>query len=96
MPEPGLSAHTRVARRPGVIFERVLDETVVLDLDSDAYWRLNPSGRWLWEQLSAPRTIGELSDVLGARFELDGTRALADVTEFVSDLAERGLVELAD
>jgi hypothetical protein len=95
VPRPGLDTDTRVVRREGVIAERLLDETVVLNPDSDAYARLNATGRWVWEQLAAPQTLDSLAHTLAAEFDIDARRALADVTEFVRGLLERGLVEVS-
>jgi hypothetical protein len=95
VPEPELAADTRVARREGLIAERLLQETVILDPDSDAYVRLNATGRWVWERLEAPQTVDSLARALAAEFEIDGPRALADVTGFVRGLLARGLVEVS-
>jgi hypothetical protein len=92
--DPQLDSQTRVSRRPSVISEQVLEETVILDLESDAYVRLNPTGRLLWERLAAPQTLGTLAQALVGEFEIDEPRALADATGFVRDLLGRGLVEL--
>jgi Coenzyme PQQ synthesis protein D (PqqD) len=86
---------TRIVRRQGVIAERLLDETVVLDPDSDAYARLNATGRWVWERLAAPQTLDSLARMLAAEFDIDAPRARADVAGFVRGLLERGLVEVS-
>jgi hypothetical protein len=95
VPEPTLDAATSVGRRHGVIAERMLEETVILDPASDRYARLNATGRLMWEQLSAPRTLGELAAVLAAEYGIDERRALSDVTAFVEAMVARGLVEPA-
>jgi hypothetical protein len=93
--EPELTTEAKVLRREGVIAEPLMQETVVLNLDSNAYVRLNPTGRWVWERLEAPQTLDSLAQGLAAEFEIEERRALADVTEFVRGLLERGLVELS-
>lgn len=93
MAEPELDADTRLVRRREVIGERVLDETVVLDPESDAYARLNASGGWLWEQLGVAQTVGALAQALAAEYGIDRQRAQADVTAFARGLLERGLIE---
>jgi hypothetical protein len=95
VPEPQLDPQTRVSRRPSVISEQVLEETVILDLESDAYVRLNPTGRVLWERLAAPQTVATLAQALAREFEVDDPEALADTSGFVRDLLGRRLVELA-
>ena len=95
MPEPELATDATVVRRDDVISERLLQETVVLNLDSNAYARLNATGRWIWERLEAPQTVDSLARALAAEFEIDAPRALADVRAFVRGLRERGLVEVS-
>lgn len=77
-----------------MISERLLQEAVVLNLDSKAYARLNATGRWIWEQLETPQTVESLARGLAAEFEVAGDRALADVREFVRGLLDRGLVKV--
>jgi hypothetical protein len=67
---------------------------VVLNLDTNAYARLNSTGRWVWEKLDRPQTLESLARELAAEFGIDSERARADVREFVRGLLERGLVEL--
>lgn len=93
MSEP--QAQSAVVRRPNLIAERVLDETVVLDPEADVYVRLNSSGGWMWEQLEQPRSVDGLARELAARYGLEEHRAKADVTAFVDGLLERRLVEPA-
>jgi hypothetical protein len=69
------------------------DEIVVLDLEGSVYLKVNGSGRVLWELLTEPRTEAELTSALVERFEIDQPRAAADVTGFVGDLRQRGLLE---
>ncbi len=95
MPESELHAGSRIAPREGVIAERLLDETIILDPESDAYARLNPTGRFLWERLARGATLGALAAELETSFELDRSRASSDVSDFVRALLARRLVELA-
>jgi hypothetical protein len=85
---------TRVARSDGVIAQRLLDETVILDPHAGSYLRLNPSGSWIWERLADPQTVEELAQALATEYGLEGSRAEEDVVAFARDLAARGLAEL--
>ncbi len=79
-------------RAPGVLFERVGDETAVMDPASGAYTRLNSTGSSLWELLAAPTTAAELGQHLARVFDLDPARAREDADRFVASLRERGLL----
>jgi Coenzyme PQQ synthesis protein D (PqqD) len=95
VPEPTIDAANTVSRRDGLIAERLLDETVVLDPSADTYARLNPTGGWLWDRLSTPQTLNALAEAVATEFQLDEARALEDVKAFIRGLLERGLVETA-
>jgi Coenzyme PQQ synthesis protein D (PqqD) len=72
-----------------------LDEAVVLNPDSNAYVRLNATGRWVWDRLEGPQTIDSLGRMFAAEFELDGEWALAEVRAFVDGLLQRDLVDVS-
>jgi hypothetical protein len=96
MPGTDPADDTRVVRRPGVIAERLLDETVVLDPESDAYAKLNRTGGFLWERLDEAETLHGLAGALATRFDIPEERARVDTSAFVRDLVARGLVETGD
>lgn len=83
-----------VARRPGVLAERVLDETVLLDPHAGSYVRLNGSGTLLWEALEQPATVETLAGRLAERYSLDPAQARADAGRFVESLADRDVVSV--
>lgn len=94
MPRATLDDATTVSRREDVIAERVLDETVILDPQSDSCIRLNAPVCSLWEAPSRDRTVQALAEGLAGEFGLEAARARADVSMFVGDLVERGLLEI--
>ena len=50
---------------------------------------LNATGKAILELVDGRRTVQEIADVLGARYQTDVT---ADVTEYLAHLAERELI----
>ncbi len=89
----GLSEQTRVRACDGLLAERLLDETVILDPSTDAYARLNRSGTFLWPSIAEGRRLEELAQALAERFALSPEDARADAEAFVRMLLERGFVE---
>lgn len=81
-----------MAQAPGVLFERVGDDAVLLDPASGRYTRLNSTGRVLWERLSTPATGAALADHLARAYGLDPAAARRDTGAFVDTLRERGLL----
>lgn len=80
-------------RRSGAaISARVLDQTVILDLDHDRYTRLNGSAGLVWDELAEARTEAELAARLVAEYGIDVDRARADVGRLLARLHETGLL----
>jgi hypothetical protein len=90
-----ITAETVVTRRPEALAEQVHDDTLILDPVGDRYVRLNASGGTLWRRLDQPRTVDDLARTLVESAGIDQSRALADVSTFLSALAERELVALS-
>jgi hypothetical protein len=68
------------------------DEVVILDLQGSVYLKLNGSARVLWERLSESASESELVAELVETYGIDEQRATADVSTFVADLRQRGLL----
>jgi hypothetical protein len=82
-----------IALAPSALAAPVLDETVVLDADRGAYYRLNAVGGRVWELLAdRPRSVADLVERAVAEYEVDPARAEADVVALVDRLADHGLV----
>ena len=76
-----------------MLFERVGDDTVVLDPATGLYTRLNSTGSELWELLATPTSAHELAGHLTREFGVDPARAREDVDRFAASLRERALLE---
>ena len=69
----------RVAVRDGVMFNRVGDEVVLLDLDSGMYYGLDAVGGRLWDLISGSATIGEAIDTMLEEYEVEREVLESDV-----------------
>ncbi len=81
--------------KPGVEWQHVDNEVVVLDLGSSAYLAVNDTGAVLWPMVAAGTTESELVEELTSRFEVDVEQAQVDVRAFVARLRSLALVEEA-
>jgi hypothetical protein len=74
-----------------VVWKRVGDEGVVLDLRSSTYLSLNETGAFLFSLLEGGATEADLSRDLARECQIDEAQASADVKAFLAALSERGL-----
>ncbi len=92
MDKPQIGAETTLQRTERAVHGELPEETVLLDVDSGTAVRLNSTGAWIWGQLGQPRGVAELADGLAERFEVDRSRALADVLAFAREMTRRDLL----
>jgi len=66
-----------------------------MDVDQGLYFSLKGTARHIWNLLDQPHSYGELCDRLRAHYRAPPGRIEADVTDFVTNLAERKLLTLS-
>lgn len=68
-------------------------EAVLLDLAGRRIMGLNPVGSFAWGLLDGRRTVADLAAAVAAEFAVMPERAAADLSAFLADLRDRGLIE---
>jgi len=68
-------------------------EIVMLDLPRSKYYGLNPVAATIWKTLDSPKAIDEICMALLERFEIDEHTCRAEVSEFLSQLCDAGIVQ---
>lgn len=82
---------------PSAVFRPLDTGGVVLDLTTGAYFELNATGRFLWEQMAASGiSENALVDAASAQFGISQETAAMDVGTFLASLRERDLVDPND
>ena len=76
--------------RPAEIFKKGSQQT-----DGDSSGGLSGVGPFLWAQLAEPLSIGELCRRVVQAYEVDEVTCRADVTAFVEDLIDKGVLRCA-
>lgn len=79
--------------RPGVEWQHVGGEVVVLDLDTSSYLGVNDTGALLWPMIADGATEVQLVESLMLRHDVGVDEASADVRAFVDQLRSLALVE---
>ncbi len=68
------------------------DQVVVVDVHSSAYFVLTNLESELWRQLLGGHGVCALSDYVSRMYRLPKAQAIADVTGFLQELQEAGLI----
>jgi hypothetical protein len=84
-----------VRRNQRVVSQRIAGEkaAVLLHLDTSAYHSLNEVGALIWDLIENPTGVERLRALVAEQFPDAPSSLDADLTEFLQQLADRGLVE---
>lgn len=79
-------------RNKNTIFQEVDGIIHILDEKEDAIVTLNETGTFLWKILENPMTKGLLVTAITDKYEVSGSEASRDVTEFIRKLEKLGFI----
>ena len=85
----------RITVRDGVMFNRVGDEIVLLDLDSGTYFGLDSVGSRVWDLITGNVTIGEAIDAMLEEYEVEREVLERDVLQLMNELEEKKLISVS-
>jgi hypothetical protein len=77
-----------------VIYRVVLDTAILLNLDNDYYYSLDPLGSRIWSMCDGTRALGSILDQVCAEYDVARERARCDLLELFDDLQREGLVTI--
>jgi Coenzyme PQQ synthesis protein D (PqqD) len=78
-----------------VIAESIHGETLIINLNSGAYYTAGQTGDEIWRALSQGVTVRQLIDNLGLKYPEEQDTLADDVLAFVEDLRRENLLEVA-
>ena len=84
----------RVLVPDGTLFREIEGESVILSLESQAYYGLDPVGTRMWSLLTTSSSIQSAYDQLLAEYDIDPTTLRTDLSELIGKLLEQKLVQI--
>ena len=90
-----LEPSQNIGRHPDMISAEIGGEAIMMSIEKGAYFGLNPVATRIWDLLEQPKTIAELVQAITDEYDVSVEQAAADVQEFVADMIERGIAQLA-
>jgi Coenzyme PQQ synthesis protein D (PqqD) len=81
-----------VKPKPGVVFQEVEGELVLLDLEGDTYYSLDPVGARCWVLLGEHDDMDGVVAAMLEEFDVDEPRLRADLEVLLGELRAAGLV----
>lgn len=88
------SLDSRVQFSENVLARDLGEEMVLLDLDSESYFGLDPVGARIWHLLQEYGSLNDVCRQMLGEYEVDRDVLEADLVEWIDSLAEAGLVRI--
>ncbi|HEX3904205.1 MAG TPA: HPr-rel-A system PqqD family peptide chaperone [Polyangia bacterium] len=79
-------------RDPGVPFQKLDEETIVVDPRTREVHLLNDTAARIWELLASSRSVDELTAALGEEYDAPAEELRASVEELLGGLGDKGLL----
>lgn len=79
----------------GVIYEVLDGEAVILKVDGGIYYKLNPTGTFIWETFRDGADEAAAASALAGKYGLTPDKAAQSVSTFVEQLSDIGLLASA-
>lgn len=76
-----------------VLFQKIQDEVVLLNMENQQYYGLNAVGADMWESLIRERSLARAAEELAGIYEIDRETVRGDLSALVRDLVAKGLLK---
>ncbi len=80
---------------PHLLVQKIHDETVLLNVETNICFGLDDVGTRMWEALTTAGTVEEAAAVLSSYYEVDPEELRRDLAELARRLAEQDLLQVA-
>jgi Coenzyme PQQ synthesis protein D (PqqD) len=95
-PDSTISANSIVVVTTEQISCELDGEAAILNLKDGVYYGLDEVGASVWSLMQQPRKVSEIRDALLQQYEVDAPRCEQDLFALLSELLNRGLIEVGD
>lgn len=84
----------RVEISPHVMTQGIAEELVLLDLQGEAYFGLDPVGTRMWNLLAEGACFKEVVDAMAEEYEVSEAQLESDLIDLVRRLKNEGIVSV--
>ena len=77
---------------PELIYSKVGDEIVLLNMETGDYFKVNSVGSRIWDLINNPMKVSEICSVLLSEYEITAEVCEKEVLSFISLLKEKSFL----
>lgn len=87
-----ICSNLKISPSQNVVYQEVSGETVLLDLESEQYFGLDPVGTRIWSLIQAQANVDTIVDRVHEEYEAEKDKIRSDVVALITRLENSGLV----
>jgi len=92
-----MALETVYRKSPDIVGRHILDETLLVPIRGELstlqrIFALNPVAEFVWARLDGATAVNTIVDQVVAEFDVERNQAEQDVSEFLTEMKEAGLV----
>ena len=85
--------NTKWQVNPEVLSSKIDEEVILMSIEADSYFGLEPVGSLVWEMLAKqPASVSELVVQLMEEYDVQEDTCREDVLQFINDMSEKKLI----
>lgn len=92
--QPKVALSSVIARNDAIVFTRLDDTVVMVDIDEGQYYELDPVASRAWTLLEEPRSASSICDALAGEYDVDAETCERDTLEFLQAGLEQRIFAL--
>ncbi|WP_426357602.1 PqqD family protein [Pseudocolwellia sp. HL-MZ19] len=75
-----------------VLFQKVDDETVILEPENGNYFTLDPVGTFMIENLQEGKSVEQVIEMMSTKYDVSAEQVSADLNELVINMLSQNLM----
>jgi len=83
-----------IRHHPAAFHSPVHDELVVTQGERGTYFRLDATGKKIWELIQTPKTVEDLCNELASEYRIERSVLEIEVLAFLADLERQDLIQV--
>lgn len=91
-----VNINSRLQKNDNVVHRAILNDRVLLNLDSGFYYSANEVGSRLWELCDGEKTIKDIIDIISPEYDVSLEKLTEDIMEFINLLYHEELLTITD
>lgn len=92
---PPVDLNSRFYVPENVLFRKLEDESILLNLDSEMYYGLDEVGTRMWVAVETSESLDAAYTQLLTEYDVDSEQLLTDLVELVRDLLDQNLISFS-